>query len=364
MNYYEVLGVPRDASQEEISKAFHRLAKKYHPDRPGGNSDRFKEINEAYQILSNKEKREQYDRFGRVFSGGQPGFDPSGDFSRSGAFWQDFKGFDADGFDGFNMDDLFGEMFGFQSTRPKGNSRRGQHVTLDIEIDLEDTLYGKDKEITVARYTLCDICRGRVAQLGSAIQECKICRGTGQVQELHKIFFGTVTRMTPCPQCSGEGKLIEKPCQECEGEGRKRMYEKMAVRIPAGAISGEEIRYEGKGDAGKRGAGSGDLLVRVFVREHSRFVREGDNVYIKVPVNYSQAVLGEKIEVPTLEGSVTLKIPPGIDSGKILRLKGLGIPRTSGYGRGDELVEIIVRTPKSITKEQKKILEELRKQGL
>lgn len=367
MNYYEILGVSRDASQEDISKAFHRLAKKYHPDRPEGDPERFKQINEAYQILSNKEKREQYDRFGRVFSG-QPGFDPSsgggGGFGQDGSFWHDFKGFDSEGFEGFNLDDLFGDVFGFQSTKSKRDSRKGQHVTQDIEINLEDTLYGKDKEITVAHYILCDICKGRGAELGSSVAECKTCRGTGQVQELHKIFFGTVTRMVVCPQCNGEGKLIEKPCKECEGEGRRRVYEKITVRIPAGVISGEEIRYEGKGDAGKRGAQAGDLLVRVFVREHSRFIREGDNIYIKMPVDYSRAALGDKIEVPTLDGSVVLKIPAGIDSGKVLRLKGLGIPRTSGYGRGDQLVEIIVKTPKNLTKDQKKLLEDLRKEGL
>lgn len=363
MNYYEVLGVLRDASPEEISKAFHRLAKKYHPDRPGGDPERFKQINEAYQALSNKEKREQYDRFGRVFSG-QPGFDPSGGFGQDGAFWNDFKGFDSEAFEGLNLDDLFGDVFGFQSTKSKRSPRRGQHITQDIEIDLEDTLYGKDKEVTVAHYVTCDICRGRGAELGSSIQECKTCRGMGQVQELHKIFFGTVTRMVFCPQCNGEGKIIEKPCKECEGEGRRRVYEKITVRIPAGVISGEEIRYEKKGDVGKRGSSAGDLLIRVFVREHRQFVREGDNVYIKMPVTYSQAVLGDKIEVPTLEGSVVLKIPAGIDSGKILRLKGLGIPRTSGYGRGDELVEIIVKTPKNISKEQRQLLEELQKQGL
>lgn len=361
MNYYEILGVQRSASGEEISKAFHRLAKKYHPDRPGGDVERFKQINEAYQILSNRDKREQYDQFGRVFSG-QPGSDFSS--QREGAFWHDFKGFDSEAFEGLNLDDLFGDMFGFQSARPKRTTRKGQHVAVDVEIDLEDTLYGKDKEITVSHYVVCDICRGRGAELGSSVQECKTCRGMGQVQELHKIFFGTVTRMAPCPQCNGEGKLIEKPCPECDGEGRKRIYEKMTVRIPAGVISGEEIRYEGRGDVGKKGSPSGDLLVRVFVREHPRFVREGDNIYIKILASYSQAALGDKIEIPTLEGSVMLKIPSGIDSGKILRLKGLGIPRTSGYGRGDQLVEIIVKTPKNITKEQRKLLEELQKQGL
>ena len=364
MDYYKILGISKDASQEEVSKAFHRLAKKYHPDRPGGNSDLFKQINEAYQVLSNKEKRTQYDRLGRVFDG--QGFDPSQ--HQTGSFWQDFRGFNPESFEGVDMGDLFEELFGFPSSQGKSargrRSQKGKNVAIDVEINLEDTLYGKDKEVTVPHYSVCEICKGRGAELGSSINECKTCRGTGSVQELHKILFGTLTRTASCPQCHGAGKIIEKPCKECSGEGRQKIYDKMTVRIPAGVTSGEEICYPQKGDIGKRGASAGDLFVKIFIREHPRFIREGDNVYIKVSIPYSQTVLGGKIEVPTLEGSVMLKIPSGIDSGRILRLKGLGIPRTSGYGRGDQFVEILINTPKNITKEQKKLIEELKKQGL
>jgi molecular chaperone DnaJ len=358
-DYYQILGVSKDAPEEEIRKAFHKLAHKYHPDK-GGDEKKFKEINEAYQTLSNKEKRVQYDRFGRTFEGAEaPGFDfqwawgrPSGDI-----------GFDFEDFG--DLGEMMEEMFGFGAPRRKRDIKKGKDIQIDIEIPLEDTLRGKDKDISLRKYIVCSRCQGTGAEPGTPVKECFSCRGTGEVQQIKRTFFGSFTRSAACPECKGEGTRPEKFCNVCHGEGRVQAEETFKIFIPAGVDSNQVIKVEGRGDAGRRGGKSGDLYVRIFVKSHPVFKRKGDDLYISVPITFSKAALGDEIEIPTLEGKkILLKVPAGTESGKILRISDKGIPRFSGYGRGNLYVELIVKTPKKLTKKQKELLERLREEGI
>jgi len=355
-DYYQILGISREASQDEIKKAYRKLAHKYHPDK-GGDEKKFKEINEAYQVLSDKEKKAQYDRFGRVFEGGfEPGFDFNWAWGKPG---EDFD------FDFGDLGDMVEEMFGFGGPRRKKDLKRGKDIEIDLEIPLEDTLKGKEKEITLAKMISCSRCQGTGAEPGTPINECFSCRGTGQVQQIKKTFFGSFTRYITCPECGGEGYRPEKPCNVCKGEGRVRGEEDIKIFIPAGVDTNQAIKVEGKGEAGKRAGKPGDLYCRIFVKKHPLFKRKGDDLYISCPISFSQAALGDEIEVSTLEGAkLLLKVPSGTESGKILRISGKGIPHFSGYGKGDMYVELIVKTPKRLTKEQKKLLDQLRKEGL
>lgn len=357
-DYYQILGVRRDASPEEIKKAYYKLAHKYHPDKKGGDEKKFKEINEAYQVLSDKEKRAQYDRFGRVFegAGAEPGFDFQWAWGKPG------EGF---GFDFEDLGEMVEEMFGFGVPRRKKDLKRGRDIEIDLEISLEDTLKGVEKEITLTKMITCSRCQGTGAEPGTSVKECFSCRGTGQVQEIKKTFFGSFTRYTVCPECRGEGYRPEKPCNVCRGEGRIRGEEDIKIFIPAGVDSNQVIKVEGQGEAGRRGGKSGDLYVRIFVKRHPIFTRKGDDLYISVPISFSQAALGDEIEIPTLEGKkLLLKVPAGTESGKILRISGKGIPHFSGYGKGNLYVELFVKIPKKLTKRQKELLEKLREEGI
>jgi molecular chaperone DnaJ len=360
-DYYQILGVSRDASPEEIKKAYYKLADKYHPDK-GGDEKKFKEINEAYQVLSDKEKRAQYDRFGRVFEGGgsEPGFDFQWAWGRPDIDF-DF------GFE--DLGEMVEEMFGFGASRRKKDLKKGKDIEIEMEISLEETLQGREKEISLYKMILCPRCQGTGAEPGTKIIECFSCRGTGEVQQIKKTFLGSFTRYTVCPECGGEGYRPEKPCNVCQGEGRIKGEEKTRVFIPAGVDSGQVIKIEGKGDAGRRGGKPGDLYVRIFIKKHPIFERRGDDLYVSIPVSFSQAALGDEIEVPTLEGrKILLKVPPGTESGKILRISGKGIPHFSGPkgypGRGNLYVELIVKTPKKLTKKQKELLEKLKEEGI
>ncbi|MDI6591403.1 MAG: molecular chaperone DnaJ [Patescibacteria group bacterium] len=354
-DYYQILGVSKDASSEEIKKAYYKLAHKYHPDR-GGDEKKFKEINEAYQVLSDKEKRAQYDKFGRVFEGAEPGFDFSWAWGRPG------EEFD---FDFGDLGEMVEEIFGFGAPRRKRDLKKGKDIEIDLEIPLEDTLKGKEKEITLAKYVLCSRCQGTGAEPGTPINECFSCRGTGEVQQIKKTFFGSFTRYTTCPECGGEGYRPEKPCNVCKGEGRVRGEERIKIFIPAGVDTNQVIKIDGKGEAGRKGGRSGDLYVRIFVKPHSIFKRKGDDLYILAPISFSRAALGDEIEIPTLEGKkILLKVPAGTQSGKILRISGKGIPHFSGYGRGNLYVELIIKTPKKLTKKQKELLEKLKLEGI
>lgn len=370
-DYYKILGVSRTASQDEIKRAYRKLAHKYHPDK-GGDEIRFKEINEAYGILSDGEKRTQYDRFGRVSEGGLG--------SEQGFSW----GFSADGgpasgWDPEHMRQRFGEDFefgdfgqifedffgGFGRPQRKEEKKRGKDLEVGLELSLESIMEQQEKIISLSRLIICLRCQGTGGEPGSRVHECFSCRGTGEVQQIQKTFLGSFTRITACPECGGEGTKPEKFCNVCNGEGRIKGEEQIKVFIPAGVDSNQEIKIEGKGDAGRRGGKSGDLYVRIFVRKHPAFQRNGDDVYAQVPITFSQAAMGDEIEMRILSGkNILLKIPAGTESGKILRISEKGIPHFSGHGRGNMYVELIVKTPKKLSKTQKELLEKLQKEGL
>ncbi|MDD5144873.1 MAG: molecular chaperone DnaJ [Candidatus Pacebacteria bacterium] len=357
-DYYQILGVSQDASPEDIKKAYRKLAHEHHPDK-GGEEKNFKEINEAYQVLSNKEKRAQYDRFGKVFEEGA-GFQPGGGF--------DFGNFGNGGGFEFNFSDLgdmMEDIFGFGGAAQKKDLKRGRDIEIEMEFGLEDVLGSQEKEIDLEKLVTCSRCQGNGAEPGTSIKECFTCRGTGQVQQIRRTPFGTFTRVAVCPECGGEGYKPEKPCNVCKGEGRIKDREKIKVFIPAGVDTNQVIKVGGKGDAGKRGGKPGNLYIRVFIKPHHIFKREGDDLYVSLPISFSQASLGDEIEMKTVEGtSILLNIPQGTESGKILRISGKGIPHFSGSGRGNMYVELIIKTPKKLTKEQKELLEKLKKEGL
>lgn len=353
-DYYQILGVSRGASQDEIKKAYRKLAHKHHPDK-GGDERKFKEINEAYQILSDKEKRNQYDRFDRVFEGAGAG--PDFDF---GNVW----GRSGEGVE-FDLGEMFEEFFGFGSAKTRGNFRKGRDIEVNLEIPLEYTLLGQEKKISLYKMLSCSRCQGLGAEPGTSVKECFSCRGAGEVQQIRRTFFGSFTKHVTCPECNGEGKKPERPCNVCKGEGRIKGTDNIKVFIPAGVDSSQVIKVNSKGEAGRRGAKSGDLYVRILIKPHSIFQRKGDNLYLKVPVSFSQAALGDEIEISTLEErKILLKIPRGTESGKILRISQKGIPRFSGHGRGDLYIELSVRTPRKLTRKQKELLEKLKEEGI
>jgi len=358
-DYYQILGVKRDSSDEEIKKAYYKLAHKFHPDKPGGDEKKFKEINEAYQVLSDKEKRKQYDKFGRVFeagAGSQPGFDFQWAWTKPGV---DFEfGFE-------DLGDIMEEMFGFGTPVRRKNIKRGKDIEITLEISLEETLKGKEEIITLDKYIICPRCQGKGTEPGTSVKECFSCRGTGEVQQIKKTFLGSFTQFTICPECKGEGYRPEKPCNVCHGEGRVKTEENIKFWIPAGVDNNQIIKIEGKGDAGKRGGKPGDLYVRILIKKHPIFERRGDDLYLSMPISITQATLGGEIEILTLERKkILLKIPAGIDSGKVFRISGQGIPHFSGYGRGNLYIELIVKIPKKLTKKQKELLEKLKEEGI
>jgi molecular chaperone DnaJ len=347
-DYYEILGVARGAGDDEIKKAYRRLAIQFHPDRNPGDhqaEEKFKEVNEAYQVLSDAEKRVQYDRFGHAaFQGPQAG--------------GGFGGFDfSQGFEDV-FSDIFGDFFGTGRGRSRSRSRRGDDLRYDLEIDFEEAHRGAERVIKVARLAHCEACNGtRTAAGAGGLRTCPNCRGTGQVRTQQGFFSISTT----CAQCRGEGSIISDPCPKCQGQGRVRKLQSLSVRIPPGVDNGSRLKLRGEGEAGFGGGPAGDLYVVVHVREHAIFARQDNDVIVEVPVSFPQAALGAEIEVPTLDGKVKFKIPSGTQSGKVFRLKAKGFTDLHGYGRGDELVKIVVETPKRLNARQRELLEEFAK---
>lgn len=354
-DYYEILGVSKDASKEEIKKAYKRLAKKHHPDinKEEGSADKFKEINEAASVLGNDEKRANYDRFGTA--------DVSGGFGGGNA---DFSGFDFSDFfgGGRGFDDLFESFFGGGGRRRAG-PQRGSDLRYDLEINLEDCAFGAEKHIVVPRMVKCDRCEGTGAQNPSDVKTCDVCHGSGVEKRVSRTAFGLFQQTTVCSKCRGEGKVVKSPCPVCDGEGRIQKNTKIEIEIPKGADSGTKLRVRGEGEAGIKGGQSGDLYVVLYLKEHDLFTRDGNDLYVDVPISFTQACLGDQIEVPTLEGKAKLKIPAGTQTDTVFRMKGKGIPNIRGYGTGNQNVKVIVKVPEKLTKKQKELLKEFDKLG-
>ncbi len=344
-DYYEVLGISRDASTEEIKRAFRKLAFQYHPDRnrDDGASEKFKEVNEAYEVLSDADKRSAYDRFGH--SG------PENIFGRG------FEGFDFGSFGGFG--DIFEAFFGGTGTSTRQSSRQGNDLRYKIAISFEEAALGCDKEIEITRTELCPTCHGSRARPGSQPVRCSACDGTGQIRRVQRSIFGQFINTAVCGECHGEGRVVTDPCNDCRGSGYQKQKRRISVRVPAGIDNGNGIRLRSEGEAGTRGGPAGNLYVVVAVGRHKLFTREGDDILYELPVNFAQAALGTEVEVPTLYGDSKLKIPAGSQTGKVFRLKDKGIPHLQRRGQGDQLVVLRVMTPESLSKEQRKLFEEL-----
>jgi molecular chaperone DnaJ len=355
-DYYKILGVDKNASAEEIKKTFRELAHKYHPDKQGGSAEKFKEINEAYQVLGNPEKRQQYDQFGTTFEQAQG----QGGFSGFDGF-RDFSGF-ANGFDFSDLGDMFGFGDIFGGGRKKTRASRGRDIEVEMQIDFREAVFGAEKVLELYKPSICEKCGGSGTDPQSKISTCSNCGGSGRVQQIQRTFFGSFQTVTTCPACGGEGKKAEKECKECRGSGVVRASKKIKIKIPAGVDNGETIKISGEGEAGKRGGKPGDLFINFKVKPDREFKRQGNDILSKIGISFTQAALGDKIEVETLDGKIKLTIPPGTQSGQIFRLKEKGVPSARGYNRGDHLVEVAVTTPTRLSRKQKELLEELAKE--
>ncbi|MDD3487163.1 MAG: molecular chaperone DnaJ [Candidatus Moranbacteria bacterium] len=370
-DYYNILGVEKGATDEEIKKAYRKLAHKHHPDKAGGDEARFKEVNEAYQVLSDKEKRSQYDQYGQTFEqaqsqGGFGGFEGFRDFSSfADGFEFNFGGGQRRqaGFSGF--EDIFGDIFeqaGFGGPRSRrSRTARGEDIQVDMEITFSEMAEGMEKDLEIYKYVKCSSCDGDGVEPGSKKVRCSTCKGEGQVQTQRRTILGTFSQVTVCPECHGEGKVPEKKCKKCSGSGRIQEYEKIKVKIPAGIKDGQSIRLENLGEAGEHGGQAGDLYVAIHVLPDKRFERKDDDIHSEAKISFSQAALGDKIEVETIGGEVRLKIPAGTQSGEVFRLKGHGVKHLSHFGHGDQYVKIQVVTPRDLTREEKEIFEKLKK---
>lgn len=347
-DYYEILSITKSASANEIKSAFRQLARKYHPDvnKDSDAEERFKEINEAYAILSDEQKRAAYDRFGHAGvqnAGGVPS-DFSVDFS-----------------------DLFSELFGFggmggfgrQSRRAQNTPRRGADLQLKVELTFEEAVFGLEKEIEFTRDELCSHCNGRGAEPGTTPIRCSTCNGSGEVRQTRQTILGSMVQVSTCPACNGAGETINTPCRTCNGRGQERKTRRKVVPIPAGVDTGTQIRLAGEGQPGVNGGPNGSLYLVIETKKHRYFRRRGDDIHLDLDVNVAQATLGTEVEIPTVDGPAMLRIPAGTQPGKVLRLKAKGVPHLRSAGRGDQLVVVNVKVPQSLTGEQRKIFEQL-----
>lgn len=352
-NYYDILGVSKTASEDEIKSAFRKLAQKYHPDKKGGDENKFKEASEAYAVLSDKKKRAEYDAYGRTFAGGGP----QGGFG--GFDFSNFQGFGNGQQFEFDLGDIFGDIFGGQQGGFRQN--RGRDVSIDIELSFSESVFGTERRVLVSKINVCDICNGSGAQKGSKMTSCKTCNGKGSVRETRNSFFGTFTATRTCSACHGKGQVPEKACSACNGEGVRKAQEEIVIQVPAGVSDGEMIRMPGRGEA-VSGGGAGDLYVKLHVKQDAAFSRDGNNLITSLEIKLTDALLGGEYKVRTLDGETPISVPAGIEHGEMLRIKGLGVPH--GRSRGDLLVRIDIQFPKKLSSAAKKLIEGLKREGL
>ena len=349
-DYYEVLGLQKGATADEIKKAYRKLAKENHPDlHPGDKAceERFEEVNEAYEVLSDDDKRAKYDQYGHA------AFDPSAGFG-GGAGFGGFGGFSDFG----DLGDIFGDIFGFGggASRNPNAPRKGDNIRVQLNVSFEEAAFGCKKEVTVGRVEQCPDCKGNGCAPGTTPEVCPDCKGTGSVRTTQRTPFGMAQSTAPCSKCRGTGKIIHQPCPTCRGMGNIRKQHKISVSVPAGIDDGQTISLRGQGNSGANGGPQGDMLVTIIVRPHARFERDGSSVLLEQEISYAQAALGAEIEVPTLDGKVKLTIPEGTQPDAVFRMRGKGIPYLRGSGRGDQFVTIRIAVPKNLTSAQKELL--------
>ncbi|HET8574711.1 MAG TPA: molecular chaperone DnaJ [Candidatus Paceibacterota bacterium] len=351
-DYYNILGVDKNASKEEIKKAFRKLAHKYHPDKSGGDEAKFKEASEAYHVLSDDQKRAEYDAYGSTFSGA------------GGAYQGGFGGFDPSNFAGgfnmgdFDLGDIFGDIFGGRSRGVK----RGRDISIDVEIPFEEAVFGTERKILLTKTSTCEVCDGSGAKPGAKMKTCEKCNGQGKIHETKKSLLGVISAVRTCETCGGSGEVPEEVCVKCKGEGVLRGQEEITVKIPAGISDGEMIRLSGKGEAVSKGM-SGDLYIKVHVLKHRTFKRDGENLLMDLDIKLSDALLGSEYSIQTLDGGMKIKIPAGVSFGEILRVRGKGVPYEHGR-RGDLLVKLNIKTPTKLSKKAKEAVEVLRSEGI
>jgi molecular chaperone DnaJ len=356
-DYYEILGVPKGASKDELKKAFHKLAHKYHPDKNKGDDKKFKEVNEAYQTLSDEKKRAQYDQFGSAgpgfnqggFQGGQGGFGGF-DFSQGGVE-----------FDMGDIGDIFGDFFGGGMRGGRQQVRRGRDISTELHISFSEAVFGVNRKILFTKQSHCDICKGNGAQPGSGMETCSKCNGQGQVHETRRSFLGAFSQVVTCGECSGSGKIPKEKCHSCKGVGVKRKEEEVEVGVPAGIKDGEMIRMTGMGEAVAKGT-AGDLYIRILVKPHHVFKRHGTDLIMTLDIKLTDALLGSTYPIETLDGKIEMKIPEGINHGEVLRIRDKGVPH--GNKRGDLLVTVRIKLPTKLSKKAREEIEKLKEEGL
>lgn len=369
-NYYDILGVGKSASADDIKRAYRKKAHEYHPDKGSGNADKFKEVNEAYQVLSDGGKRGQYDQYGQTFEqaqrngGGPAGGNPFGGFSAGGGpagAW-DFSGFGGGVEQEFDLGDIFSDIFGGRNERHARRSR-GVDLEMPLTISFEEAVFGAEKTISLEKLDMCHVCKGSGAAPGAKVVTCPKCHGQGQIVTMRRTIFGNVQSAATCDKCDGSGKFPETPCSVCSGSGTLRRPKTLNVKIPAGIDNGQRVRIPGEGEVGYRGTNPGDLYLAIRVQPSKDFIREGYELKKEIPISFAQATLGTKVNLNTVDGEIELKIPAGTQSGKVFKVSGRGVPHVNSSRRGDLLVTVRVVVPSKLNKKEKELLEELSRLG-
>lgn len=353
-DYYTILGISKNANKEEVKKAFRKLAHQYHPDRGGGNEDKFKEISEAYSVLSDEKRRREYDSYGHVFGGGNNAGFNGFDFSQAGFSAQDFQDFD--------LGDIFSDFFGGTRSGARARTKRGRDISIDIELSFKEAVFGTERKVLLTKHSSCHACAGSGAQLGTTFKACTNCNGKGTIHETKRSMLGTFTSVKTCESCHGRGEVPEKKCTTCRGEGVVRQEEEVQVSVPPNINDGEMIRMSGAGEA-VAGGTPGDLYIKLHIKSDSQFRREGHNILTDLNIKLSDALLGSEYSIPTLDGNITVKVPQGTSPGEMLRVRGKGVPISAGR-RGDLFIVLNIKLPQKLSRKAKKLVEELQEEGV